>query len=421
MYVPLVPPRVCFIDKCDDAQQEAAPIVQPSDRLHALDAVRAFALLLGIFLHATMPFLAGLKGWATTESPSETMATVWFVIHMFRMPVFFLIAGFFGRLLLERRGTRAFVRDRLKRIVLPLIVGLPVVIILTVVMYVLGALLVGVDLQDLQARAQAENASSAEGSEFSLAHLWFLYYLAMFYAAALLLRLPRNDRTQAAIDSAVRFLMSGPWGAVLLALPLTAYFYSLDSWSSWTGLPAPFEIVPRPGALLGYGMLFGFGWLLHRQPKLMLALDRSWPLYLAIAVVLTGACLSIGGQTPHWEPYLESRDLLLYTSAYMLGTWCWVFALIGAAVRFLSDVSPVRRYLADSSYWLYLMHIPVLIFFNALLDPLDWHWSAKYLLSIAGTVPALLLSYHYLVRFTWIGATLNGKRHPRSGATPVPA
>jgi len=79
---------------------------QTTDRLHALDAVRAFALLSGIALHATMPFLAGLKGWVTTETPSDTLAAVWYVIHMFRMPVFFLIAGFFARMMLERRGLR---------------------------------------------------------------------------------------------------------------------------------------------------------------------------------------------------------------------------------------------------------------------------------------------------------------------------
>lgn len=33
-------------------------------------------------------------------------------------------------------------------------------------------------------------------------------------------------------------------------------------------------------------------------------------------------------------------------------------------------------------------------------------------------MPILLLSYHYLVRFTFIGATLNGRRHPRITANP---
>jgi glucans biosynthesis protein C len=61
-----------------------------SDRMHALDAVRAFALLLGVALHATQPFVSGLP-WIASESPSDTLAAVFYTIHMFRMPVFFLI------------------------------------------------------------------------------------------------------------------------------------------------------------------------------------------------------------------------------------------------------------------------------------------------------------------------------------------
>jgi glucans biosynthesis protein C len=402
--------------------------VQPSDRLHALDAVRAFALLLGIFLHGTMPFLYGIKGWVSTDTPSETMAAVWYVIHMFRMPVFFLLAGFFGRLLLERKGTKPFIRDRLKRIVVPLVVGLPVVGVFTAIAYVLGALAAGLDLQALRAQGEAQRAANeGAGSGFGLAHLWFLYYLAMFYAGALVLRaafnrlIDQQGRIRSALDRAARFIMRGIWGPLILALPIAAYFYQNEAWSSWTGLPAPFPITPQLGALIGYGIIFGFGWLLHRQPNLLLSLENRWGVYLAFAVALTAVCRVIAGPTPRWEPYLTGQDLLIYTAAYMTGMWFWVFGLIGAAIRFLSSASPVRRYIADSSYWLYLMHVPALAFFHVMFQPLDWHWSVKYVLSLAGALPLLLLSYHYAVRFTFIGATLNGRRFPRGSPQVAPA
>ena len=76
------------------------------DRLHALDAVRAGALLLGIVLHATMSFFFVVP--ARDVSQSTTLAVTFFVIHTFRMTLFFVIAGFFGRLLLQRRGVRGF-------------------------------------------------------------------------------------------------------------------------------------------------------------------------------------------------------------------------------------------------------------------------------------------------------------------------
>src|SRR4051812_35762583 len=111
--------------------ESVTPQVPVADRLHALDAVRAFALLLGIALHATIPWVGIRSTTVGAESQSNVLITVFHVIHMFRMPIFFLIAGFFGRMMLERRGTKAFIRDRFKRIVLPLVIGLPVVLLLT--------------------------------------------------------------------------------------------------------------------------------------------------------------------------------------------------------------------------------------------------------------------------------------------------
>ena len=87
------------------------------DRLHALDAVRAFALLAGIVLHATMSFFLSIP--AHDVSQSDTLANTFFVIHTFRMTTFFVVAGLFARLLLERRGTRGFIADRAKRILGP--------------------------------------------------------------------------------------------------------------------------------------------------------------------------------------------------------------------------------------------------------------------------------------------------------------
>ena len=83
------------------------------ERLHALDALRGFALICGVVLHAAMSYVPGFDVWPLLDrSPSTTLAVTFFTIHMFRMTTFFVIAGFFARLMLERRGVRAFVRNR---------------------------------------------------------------------------------------------------------------------------------------------------------------------------------------------------------------------------------------------------------------------------------------------------------------------
>jgi hypothetical protein len=154
------------------------------ERLHALDAVRGFALMLGVVLHATLSFVpTSTRFWIIQDShPSMTLGVLFFVIHVFRMTTFFLIAGFFARLSFHRRGAFGFVKDRLQRIALPLVVGWPI----------LFAAMGGVIFW----AAGFPNGGPPPGSpgwppvlpRFPLTHLWFLYVLLEFYAAALVLR-----------------------------------------------------------------------------------------------------------------------------------------------------------------------------------------------------------------------------------------
>ena len=87
--------------------------MNPPIRYHGLDAARAIALLLGVSLHAACSLIPYAIGWAATDVEATPAMVVFFdVIHMFRMALFFLMAGFFANLALERKGRPAFLRDR---------------------------------------------------------------------------------------------------------------------------------------------------------------------------------------------------------------------------------------------------------------------------------------------------------------------
>ncbi len=412
--------------------------MQTAERIHSLDAVRAYALILGVVLHAAAAFIEGFPIPAWFDQPSTTSAILYYVIHMFRMSTFFLIAGLFARMVVERRGVKPFIKDRAKRIGIPLL-ALPIISIFMGVGLLLGALTHGVDfvqslVQQLSSAPQVQTGAQEAGGGFniSLEHLWFLYYLLMFYALALSARwlihkFDKNRVIAGVCDRVVTFLMRGVWGPLILGIPIALYFLRIDNWFEWIGLPSPFRIVPSPGALLSYGIAFFLGWFLHRQIHLILDLRKTWPFYLFLAVTLTIICLKIVGIKPtEWGvgPILEGNTRILYALCYMAGLWCWVFAFIGAAVRFLSKESPVTRYISDASYWIYLMHLSTIAFFMMLTRPFDWHWSIKFLIMITGSMAVLLVTYHYLVRYTWIGAVLNGRKHPRpqkvllAGAAP---
>ena len=100
-----------------------APVPASAERLHSLDALRAIALLLGVVLHASLAFVPSpvIPIWIVADNqPTPVMAVSFFAIHLFRMAAFFLIAGYFAHLLLERRGTWGFVKNRAIRIAAPL-------------------------------------------------------------------------------------------------------------------------------------------------------------------------------------------------------------------------------------------------------------------------------------------------------------
>ena len=93
-----------------------------SQRRHDLDAVRSFAMLLGIGLHAALAYIGAM--WLVSDTPtSASLGIAVAGVHGFRMPLFFLLSGFFTAMLWRRRGMRGLLLHRGKRIALPLLVG----------------------------------------------------------------------------------------------------------------------------------------------------------------------------------------------------------------------------------------------------------------------------------------------------------
>ncbi len=163
-------------------------------------------------------------------------------------------------------------------------------------------------------------------------------------------------------------------------------------------------------ALAAFGVAFGLGWLLHRQIDLMRAWEKSWLLNLGFAIILAGVCLWLGGLKRSWSMRKWVGRNSPFAGAYVLAVWAWTFAIIGGALRFLSDPSPVRRYVADASYWIYIVHLPVLLIGQMLVLDLPLPALAKYALLTFCTLAFSFATYHSLVRYTFVGAILNGRK-----------
>ena len=105
----------------------------------------------------------------------------------------------------------------------------------------------------------------------------------------------------------------------------------------------------------------------------------------------------------------------LYLSA-LLG-WSLVVLFLGAFVKWGAQPRPWVSYLSDASYWCYLVHLPIVVALQILVADLAWPGLLKYAIVMTGTIAACLGSYHAAVRYTFIGAALNG---PRERPAPAP-
>jgi hypothetical protein len=92
-------------------------------RRHDLDALRASAMILGIAYHAALSLALNFPWFI--QDPSSTSAMNMFAsfVHGFRMPLFFVISGFFTAMLWQKRGAGSLVWNRFRRVLLPCIVG----------------------------------------------------------------------------------------------------------------------------------------------------------------------------------------------------------------------------------------------------------------------------------------------------------
>jgi hypothetical protein len=254
-----------------------------------------------------------------------------------------------------------------------------------------------------------------------LGHTWFLYILIWLYAGALaLVALARvvdsKGRVPLAADATLRALARTHVLPFVLAAPVAAVFYLGVPWTTTSGIRnGDFGLLPAVSTLVGFGTAFGFGWFLHRQAGLLDVWRRWWLLYLVAAALLSYYCaMTMSAATRN--PASLSTDAgasLLRAFAYPLATWSWCLALIGMATRFLSKGRRVVRYLSDSSYWIYLAHLPLVVALQVLASPWDVSWQVKYPLIVAVALAILLPSYQLLVRSTFLGAWLNGRRYAK--------
>jgi len=327
-------------------------------------------------------------GWATG---------IYWIVHVFRMPLFFAMSGFFLALLLSRRGLGRTARNRTLRIAIPLALGMVTLVPLTI----LVARHVGTAL------APDPGASQPGMFGFEPNFLWFLWYLLIIDGVAIVTYLLAPNLLQTAGQRFSSLICRPVGGILLLAVPTT-----LALWpeATWTVAPPGDTFAPELSALLYYGLFFGLGATLHTHRELVDSASRNawrWTVCALAAAIPAAVLFSLHNSGSYGSrPEVHLAALMIYAIA----TWTTLIAFVGLADRYINRPRPAVRYLADSSYWIYLSHLPAMVLVIGLLGATTLGTGPQFFLATVGALAFSLATYPLLVRYTVIGRVLNGSR-----------
>lgn len=232
--------------------------------------------------------------------------------------------------------------------------------------------------------------------------LWWLWWLCLGYAG--LSKICRITGLEGVVEKL------GLYPSLAVAFCLTCClqaFMRLDYYprtlTTMVGADLSSGLIPKPHVFLYYMAFFLFGSGYYRLQDKECRLGRYWAIALPLGALGVFPLL-----------YATAGDRFFNTILQGLFTWLLVTGLIGLAHRMFRGESAWFRYLADSSYWMYLMHLPLVILLQWQLFYLPLPALIKAVVVLSVTVPFLLGSYELLVRHTVIGRILNGKNPPRA-------
>lgn len=376
---------------------------EPPARRGELDVLRALVVVGLVFFHSAVIFGAG--EFPVKAETEHLWATVFLAFGAtWGMPLLFVISGMGVWYSLRSRSATAFVRERLRRLGVPLLVGLLTLVPLQVYLGLRRAGDPGPSgsfygrFWDVQPALDFPFVvKAAPDGLFETGHLWFLVCLLGFSLALLpgltWLRRPRGGRL---VDRMAASL-ARPGGILLPAVPLAVAEVTLGS-----------EVGHGGWNRASYALFLAYGFLAAADQRIGETFRRRWRPAMALGGLLFAACgAAYATASAQGDPFSDMDPLgMAFRLLKAVDGWLWVVAILGLARdrsarprRLVTPASTqanaVRRlgaHLNDAVLPFYVLHETVVVVSASFV--LTWKLApgAQYLLiSIASLVTTVLL------------------------------
>lgn len=378
-------------------------------RLHSLDWLRVLAFALLIPYHTGMLFV----GWDFHLMNEQTLTALqrpMIFSHHWRLALLFAVSGAGTWFAMRRKSSRAYLVDRVKRLFVPLVFAMLVVVPPQIYVEHLANGRHEPSYWAFQKTVFAM-VPYPEGS-FSWHHLWFVAYLFTFTLMLLpLLAWLRQGtllaRGQAWLADHPLLVFCLGLGNLLLNLALRPYWPKethalLDDWATFAR----------------YGYLFLAGFCVIGAPRLRDLLQQHAWRTLTAALALYGLVWATWPTIHSWPGAVTTGVAVID-----LFTWLMICALFGLALRYLDRPHPWLSYANEAVYPYYILHQTLLLVAAYWVIQQPWHAWFKFGLLNLTTVIGCALLYDGLIRRFAVTRFLFGmKLQPsRRAATPDPA
>lgn len=360
-------------------------------RRYDLDWLRVIVFGLLIFYHVGMFFVPWGFHIKNNIIYPELRWPMLFV-NQWRLPILFVISGMGTYYALSKRSGLQFAKERIQRLLLPLITGILLIVPPQVYFERLDKGQFEGSYFDFWP-SQAFIGIYPEGN-FSWHHLWFLPYLLLFSLVLIPAFLYLRNHSESWLLKKMRALASKPFGLFWLIIPLYL----------WEALLEPF--FPSTHALWGdwfnlinYINLFFYGFLLISVKDVFwktVLTNRRIYLYFGLA----GFTLMVG-----LRQVLEDSTLVHFIEALLkvFNLWSWILALFGFAAAYLNRSGNVLSYANEAVYPFYILHQTFTIGIGYFIMCLDWGFWTKFMLMSVGTFGLAWGIYEFgIKRWKWI-------------------
>lgn len=333
-------------------------------RLPFIDDARFFCTILMVAYHASISFMKfDSPLWPAHDIYGNlNFDFIVLLLRWSRMPIVFFVSGLSAGLLFKKCGAAPYLRNRWRKIYLPMILAAIMFLPLVSATYGYGFGLSG-------------------SLHVAPAHLWFLIYLLPMY----LLPLVATERMKEGARHGVRFLLKQFWILPLIS-PVT--FCLILPMQDWLILDhAIFEILPKPSLFLYYAVFFTFGWAISLDIELLNQFTGHRRFHFLFMLIAAGLLLfSISNLPRHM---LVNKDhiypLILLFSNNLL-SWVSLYFWIGLFITISSKTHRFFKNVNASAYWVYLSHYPLVLFLQVYLADKEMNVYLKFALTFGGSL-----------------------------------